>query len=74
MSFTAGADQGSKTILGVLAGELTAKEAIQHLPIGDIIPSNKKLAGAGKLLEVTGGEYTLKEALEPIRGIMTISY
>lgn len=67
LSFMAGADQTGKTVLGVLAGELKAEEAIQHLPIGDIIPANKKLAGAAKLLEGTGGEYTLKEALKPIK-------
>ena len=54
--------------MGVLARPETAKEEIQHTPQGDIIASSPKLAGADKLLEETGKEYRLKEALDSLQG------
>lgn len=68
LSFICKADANSKTTLGILTREITAEEAIQHLEIADIIPANKSLAGAEAILKDTGGEYRLKEAIEPIRG------
>lgn len=59
----------SKTILGVLTGDITAKEAIRKTVDGDIIPASKALSGADATITETGKEYRLKEALEPIRGI-----
>lgn len=67
LSFVMGADTTGKTILGVLTREITAKEAIQHCKEADIIPANKSLAGVEATLKETGGEYRLREALEPIK-------
>lgn len=58
----------SKTALGVLTGDITAKEAIRHTESGDIIPASKSLSGADATLTETGKEYRLKEALEPVKG------
>ncbi len=66
-SYTMRAVQGGKTILGILTQEITAQEAIQHTPNGDIIPANKALAGADAMITDTGKEYRLKEALAPVQ-------
>lgn len=67
LSFIVGADTGKKTALSLLTGEATADEAIQHLGAGDIIPASKNLAGIDAVVEGTGREYRLKEALEPLQ-------
>lgn len=66
LSYICKADTSGKTTLGILTRETTAAEAVQSVDIADIIPSNKSLAGAETILKETGGEYRLKEALEPI--------
>lgn len=58
----------TKTALGVLTGDITAKEAIRRTETGDIIPASKALSGADAILTETGKEYRLKEALEPVEG------
>ena len=68
LSYTMRADKGGKTALGVLTQEITAQEAIQHMPCGDIIPANTALAGADAVRTDTGKEYRLREALEPVQG------
>lgn len=57
----------AKTVLGVLTGDITVKEAIRHTDSGDIIPASKNLSGADATLSETGKEYKLKEALEPVK-------
>ena len=69
LSYTAGAKtEGVPTVLEVLTGEATAREAIQHLQGGDVIAANKALAGADAFINSTGKEYKLKEALEELQG------
>lgn len=68
LSYTLGADTQGYNAMGVLERPETAKEEIQHTPQGDIIASSPKLAGADKLLEETGKEYRLKEALDSLQG------
>lgn len=68
LSYTLGADTKGYNAMGVLERPETAKEQIQHTPQGDIIASSPKLAGADKLLEETGKEYRLKEALDSLQG------
>ena len=68
LSYSMGANTKGYNALGVLERPETAKEEIQHTPQGDIIASSPKLAGADKLLEETGKEYRLKEALESLQG------
>jgi len=68
LSYTARAKQNGASALGVLCGEVTAADAIQHTASGDIIASSRALAGAELLINDTGKEYRLKEALEPIGG------
>ena len=59
----------SKTILGVLTGEITAEESIKKTDAGDIIPASKALSGADATLTETGKEYRLQEALETIKDL-----
>lgn len=68
LSYSMGANTKGYNALGVLERPETAKEEIQHTASGDIIASSPKLAGADKLLEETGKEYRLKEALESLQG------
>lgn len=67
LTYTAGATMNRATALGILTGEVKAKDAIQHTQNGDIIPANKALAGADAFISDTGKEYRLKEALESIQ-------
>ena len=67
LSYTAKARTNGATALGVLTGEVKAEEAIQHTASGDIIASNKALAGADAFIADTGKEYKLKEALESLQ-------
>jgi chromosome partitioning protein len=67
LTMTTGTGRASKTALGVLTEEVTAKEAIQQSRnFGDLIPASKNLTGADSFITGTGKEYTLREALEPI--------
>ena len=67
LSYTYGADGKKPSILGVLIGDVKAADAIQQTGSGDIIPSNKSLAGADAFISDTGKEYRLKEAIEDIQ-------
>lgn len=69
LSYTMGADTRGYNAMGVLERPETAKDEIQHTQSGDIIASSPKLAGADKLLEETGKEYRLKEALDSLQGL-----
>lgn len=69
LTYTTRAGTDGATALGVLTGEVKAKDAIQHTQSGDIIPSSKALAGADAFISDTGKEYKLKEALESISGL-----
>lgn len=68
LSYTAGANTEGASVFGVLAGEVKARDAVQKIEGGEIIPSSKALAGADAIFTATGKEYRLKEALEEIRG------
>ncbi len=57
-----------QTVLGVLTGELRAEDAITHTATGDVIPGSNRLANADMLLDETGKEYKLREAIENLRG------
>lgn len=56
-----------RTALGVLTGECEAAEAIVHTETGDMIPSSTRLSNADMLLEETGKEHKLAEAIAPIK-------
>lgn len=68
LSLTTNTNRANKTILGILTGEVEAQEAIINSPeFADVIPASKNLAGADSFITGTGKEYSLKEALEPIK-------
>ena len=54
----------SKGLYDVLIGEIPAASALVHTKYGDVLPSNKALAGAGiELIGMERREFLLKEAL-----------
>lgn len=58
----------SKGIYSAVIGELPAAEAVAHTRYGDVLPSNKALAGAGvELIGMENREFLLRDALEPLR-------
>ena len=58
----------SKGIYEALIGETPVEDAIVHTKFGDVLPSNKALAGAGiELIGMERREYLLKEALESVK-------
>ena len=63
-----GAEMGGKSILGAITGEASTAESIQITPNGNFIAGSTALAVADSILNQTGKEYKLREALEPIRG------
>lgn len=64
-----GASANGLNSMDVLTGRKTALEAIQHTGQGDIIAGSEALAGADAIIDGTGKEYRLKEALEEIGGV-----
>ncbi len=58
----------SKGVYQVLIGEIQAREALAHTRFGDVLPSNKALAGAGiELIGMEKREFLLRDALDPLR-------
>lgn len=69
LSATMGAGNTQSTILGVLLGEVSMKDAIIETPTGDLVPSSIKLASADKALaDEIGKECRLEKALKSIAG------
>ena len=57
----------SRGIYQVLIGESSAREALAHTRFGDVLPSNKALAGAGiELIGMENREFLLKDALAQV--------
>ncbi len=67
LSYGLGADTAGLNSMDVLTGEATAKEAIQNTPQGDTIPATEALAGADAIIDGTGKEYRLKEAINGLQ-------
>ena len=58
----------SKGIYQVLIGESEAREAVAHTRFGDVLSSNKALAGAGiELIGMERREFLLRDALDQLR-------
>ena len=54
----------SKGVYSAVIGEIPASEAVVHTRFGDVLPSNKALAGAGiELISMERREFLLREAL-----------
>lgn len=57
----------SKGVYEVVIGEVLAKDAVVSTKYGDVLPSNKALAGAGiELISMDRREYLLKDALSQL--------
>lgn len=57
----------SPSVYDVLIGEAQAAEAVRHTPHGDVLPSNKALAGAGiELVGMDRREFLLSDALDSL--------
>ena len=58
----------SKGIYHVVIGEIPAAEAVVHTRYGDVLPSNKALAGAGiELIGMPNREFLLRDALATLQ-------
>ena len=58
----------SKGIYGVVIGDVPAADAVVHTRYGDVLPSNKALAGAGiELITMERREFLLRDALGSLR-------
>ena len=58
----------SKGVYQVLIGEIQAREAVVRTRFGDVLPSNKALAGAGiELIGMDKREFLLRDALDQLR-------
>ena len=68
LTYDTGAKEKPPTSMEVLSGTATAEEALQDIPDGAIIPASPSLAVADTMINGTGKEYRLKEALAPIAG------
>lgn len=64
-----GVDKGvTQGVYDVIINGMDAKEAVAHSRYGDVLPSNKALAGAGiEMINREGREFLLKGALEQLR-------
>lgn len=68
LSYLCGINNRAFSSLEMLTGTVTAKDAIQATPAGDIIPASPALSGADLLITEIGKEQRLKEDLEPVKG------
>ena len=58
----------SKGIYEVLIADVPTRDALVHTKYGDVLPSNKALAGAGiELISMERREFLLKDALEQVK-------
>ena len=58
----------SKGIYEVVIGDVPAADAVAHTRYGDVLPSNKALAGAGiELISMERREFLLRDALNSLR-------
>lgn len=67
LSFSMNADVSKNNILDVLTRRAQAKDSIQQLADGDLIAGTAQMAAAESILNETGKEYRLKEALATIK-------
>jgi len=58
----------SKGIYDVVIGDIPAADAVVHTRFGDVLPSNKALAGAAiELIGMENREFLLRDALAPLQ-------
>lgn len=67
LTFDTGAKPTNKTSLEVILRACETEEAIQETKQGDIIPASPALSRSDLIIEGTGKEYRLKEALEDVK-------
>ena len=66
LSHTLGADPDQPTAFEVLTRAADGRAAVQETPGGRVIASSPALAGADAVINATGKEFRLREALEPL--------
>lgn len=67
LSYGLGAATDGLTSMDVLKGDAAADRAIQKTPQGDVIAGSEALAGADAIIDGTGKEYRLKEAIDGLQ-------
>lgn len=66
LTYDVGGKPARLTSMEVLTGTATAEDAIQEVQSGDLIPASPSLAGADTIINGTGKEYRLAEAIAPL--------
>ncbi len=66
MTYIMQADQARHTVLDVLTGQISAKEAVYHAPEGDILPGSPNLSLLERQLTGKDREMALARALEAL--------
>ena len=69
LTYDAGAKAGALSAMDLLTGNAAIDQIIINTPQGDIVPASPALAGADLVINETGKEYRLKEALAPVNDI-----
>lgn len=67
LSLIAGASTTGETIAGVLSGNVSIEDAIQHTKQGDIVAGFGGLANADNILTGQGAQYILRDILKPLK-------
>ena len=67
LTYGLGASLNQLSGMDVLTGEAKANDAIQHTEQGDVIAGSEALAGADAIIDGTGKEYRLKEAIDGLQ-------
>lgn len=66
LSHTLGANPDQPSTFEALTREINSRAAVQETVGGRVIPSSPSLAGADAIINATGKEFRLREALEPL--------
>ena len=66
LTISSGATMDGETVLDALMERCSAKDAIQHTELGDLIAAHKGLGGIEALLTKVGREYRLRETIKPL--------
>lgn len=67
LTYALAADMTGITVFDVINKTSRLEDAIQHLTGGDVVIATPALSSADTVLTITGKEYRLREALEPVK-------
>lgn len=71
LSYTLQADTSAAGLYEAMRGDIEPRDAIQHTPQGDVLPSSLLLSAADLEFTQTGREFILRDVLQPLMGDYT---